>query len=173
MKLIDLTYHDDFPASPISGWTGPRYGIWVRTKTSTGQRRKPGWQRAPFYSSRRKWARLEVHLDGINMVFATPLELDHFVDVMSRNPLPKGANLYPGFERPGLPNQHWLSRFPAKGKTAKFRAKAVRFLISDHPRIRAFRTFYEGTDYDETAGSALQGRVTGQGTYQAPYEVQR
>lgn len=173
MKSIEVRYSDDFPTSPMTGWTGVRYGVWISDRTVSGQRRKAQWRRAPFYSSRKRWAELHAHLDGIDMQFATPQELDHFIDVMSRNPLPKGANLFPGFRRPGLPNKHWLSRFPARGKSRKFRDKAIAFLTSKEPALTEFRAFYKGTDYTELAGFADRTNLSGSGTYQQPFEVRQ
>ncbi|MEM9972579.1 MAG: hypothetical protein AAF771_00265 [Pseudomonadota bacterium] len=171
MKHAEIRYSSQFPRSPISGWIGPRYGIWVQHRTASGQWRRPHWQRSPFFQNRKRWAQLITHLDGVNMVFATPQELDHFIDVMSQNPLPKGRSLGADYPATSLPNNHWLSRFPARGKSRKFREKAIRFLSSDRPAIREFRSFYWEVDFSDAEGVFPGSPVNGRGTYNAPYRL--
>ena len=74
------------------------------------------------------------------LVFSTPLELDQFLSVMSKNPLPSGRSLFPG-RAVGRPNNHWLSRLPSKAKTLKCRMAACRYL-TEAPAVRRFREFY-------------------------------
>ena len=63
---------------------------------------------------------------GVELVFTSPAELDTYVDVMSRKPLPSSRALSRGF--PMGPNSHWLSRLPKKAKSVKHRETAVKYL---------------------------------------------
>ena len=72
------------------------------------------------------WPVLLVEVDGVELVFTSLAELDTYVDVMSRKPLPSSRALSRGF--PMGPNSHWLSRLPKKAKTVKHRETAVKYL---------------------------------------------
>ena len=141
MKSAQLTYHRAFPWSPISGWAGAREYGWVQRPNASGQPRLPETIYHPFPWQRLLWCRLAVHFQGVDLLFAMPLELDQFIAVMGANPLPSGRSLLPE-QRRGRPNNHWLSRLPAKAKTWKFRQAVCRYLETS-PEVRRFRAFYE------------------------------
>lgn len=125
----------------MSGWAGARDSGWVREQTASGQWKSPRFaRRHPFSEQRKLWLQLSVEFQGVLLVFATPLELDQFLSVMSKNPLPSGRSLFPG-RAVGRPNNHWLSRLPSKAKTLKFRTAACRYL-TEAPAARRFREFY-------------------------------
>ncbi|MGB0968354.1 MAG: hypothetical protein ACPGUX_09230 [Halocynthiibacter sp.] len=95
----------------------------------------------PFLAQRRLWCRLEVHFNGVDLCFAMPSELDHFLGVMEQNPLPSGHRLHPG-SRLGRPMRHWLAKLPAKSKPTRFRKPLCGFLRTDR-QVQEFRDFYQ------------------------------
>jgi len=84
---------------------------------------------------------LSVHFQGVELRFALPEELDLFMSVMSRNPLPSGRSLVPDCAI-GRPNQHWLSRLPKEAKPWKFRQAICKYL-SECKTVKEFRAFYQ------------------------------
>lgn len=81
----------------------------------------------------RGWAQLVVEFDGIDLWFSSAAELDHFIDVLSQNPLPSIRRMT---ELRGIgfgPNNHWLSRLPARAKPAKYRRRLVTYLRRVYP----------------------------------------
>ncbi len=140
MKSARLSSSRTFPETPISGWTGVRWSGWVREKTPAGQQMKPRRVVHPFLLQRKLWYLLEVHFNSVDLRFATPLELDHFIAVMSQNPLPSGWSLVRG-QRWGRPNNHWLSRLPKAAKSWKFRQAICKYL-QEAETVKLFRQCY-------------------------------
>lgn len=167
MKSMELRISNRALVGPMTGWVEPRFGFWVQETTETGQIKRAQWVRNPLFRSLARFAQLHTHLDGIDMVFAFPTELDHFIDVMARNPLPSGPNF--AGAAVGLPNGHWLSRFPGKGKSTKFRTKAVKFLQEPRPEIREFRSFYKSVDLSGHQYLFDGAAFSGAGTQRDPY----
>lgn len=60
--------------------------------------------------------------------FSSPEQLDHFVEVLSMNPLPTTRKLSALRGTTKGPNGHWLSRLPSTLKSAKQRALMVNAL---------------------------------------------
>lgn len=143
MKSANISLHRDFPATPISGWVGVRWYAWVPQTTASGQRKRPKSVEHPFRSQRKIWCLLAVHFDGLDLRFALPQELDHFIEVLSQNPLPSGRSLTAECAV-GRPNGHWLSRLPAKAKSWKFRQRLCKFLVTC-PEASSMREFYSQT----------------------------
>jgi hypothetical protein len=94
----------------------------------------------PFMRQRRIWCLLSVHFDGVDLKFATPAEIDRFLEVMSRNPLPSGRSLVPHYPL-GRPKYHWLASLPKGATSWKFRAALCRYLVGNE-EVRRFREFY-------------------------------
>lgn len=140
MKSVTLTFHEDFPGTPVSGWAGARWIGWVKQENASGQPQRPKQVTHPFLEQRKLWCLLQIHFDDVDLSFATPRELDHFVDVLSQNPLPSGGSLVSG-QAVGRPNNHWLSRLPAKAKPLKFRKRLCDYLRSSED-VERFRDFY-------------------------------
>ncbi|MEZ5669916.1 MAG: hypothetical protein R3F55_21275 [Alphaproteobacteria bacterium] len=120
MKKATIGYTPRFRPSPVSAWvhvpTGP----------------VPAWRDAGAYSpplpgpvGGRGWPVLDVEVDGVALTFSSLAELDHVIDVLSRNPLPTTRQLSAARGNGAGPNGHWLSRLPAKAKPARFRAVLV------------------------------------------------
>ncbi len=142
MKRAVLSCHRQFPETPVSFWVGARSHVLVSPPMVGGQRRRPQITLHPFSAQRRLWCQLSVDYSGVALRFSTPQELDHVLSVLSRNPLPSGHGLVPGW-KVGRPVTHWLSRLPGKAKPWKFRQRLCTWL-SAHPVVAAFRRFYEG-----------------------------
>jgi hypothetical protein len=66
---------------------------------------------------------VEVH--GFVLRFSSKEQLVQCLDVLSMNPLPTTRRLCAQYGSGHGPNSHWLSRLPAKTKSAKGRARAV------------------------------------------------
>ncbi|QWW69876.1 hypothetical protein KQ933_09335 [Rhizobium sp. WYJ-E13] len=140
MKSAKIFYSHEFPETPISGWAGARWNGWVRENTPSGQPMNPRRVVHPFLSQRKIWYLLDVHFNGVDLLFATPLELDQFIAVMSQKILPSGWALVPG--RPlGRPSNHWLSRLPKEAKSWKFRQAICKFL-QEADTVKRFRNRY-------------------------------
>lgn len=170
MKTASVSYSRDFRPSPISFWVGPPGSFYVRRTGQNGQPLSPSLRRNPIYKSRMLWAYLETNLNGVDLHFATTLELDHLLEIFKRRVLPKGSNLTPGFDRPGLPNNHWLSRLPARSLSFKFRQDVIRFLTSNHRAIVEFRDFYKNFDLqDAHEQMIIEWGFVGAGAQQNPY----
>lgn len=170
MKTASVSYSRDFRPSPISFWVGPPVSFYIQRTGQNGRPLSPTFCRNPIYTSRMLWAYLEANLNGVDLHFATILELDHLLEVFKRKVLPKGANLIPGFDRPGLPNNHWLSRLPAHSLSFKFRQDVIRFLTSNHKAIVEFRNFYKEFDLQDAHEKMIMERgFVGAGAHQNPY----
>ena len=139
MKSVALYLSRQMPITPVSRWIGPTGWMRACRGTPHGEAIPGDLVPAPYYH-RKSWAELEVHVDGITLYFATPLELDEVTRVLSQNPLPSTRTLTR--DRAAGPNSHWLSRLPKKSKTQKWRQKFLRY-IAQHPKVAAFRAFYD------------------------------
>ncbi|KAB7614483.1 hypothetical protein F9L33_07535 [Amylibacter sp. SFDW26] len=141
MKNAKLSYHQDFPQTPVSGWAGVRRYAWVNQQNDSGQWKRPKHKYVyPFEKQRKLWCLLEIHFQGVDLIFALPAELDQFIEIMSQNPLPSGNRLIKG-RKLGRPNNHWLSRLPKKTKPWAFRQKLCKYLETA-PQASEFREFY-------------------------------
>lgn len=157
MKSAQTSLHSQFPATPVSYWAGARWRGWVREDDATGNLKRIDEVRHPFLDQRKAWCLLEVHFAGVDLLFATPQELDHFIGILSQNPLPSGRALVPECAV-GRPSKHWLSRLPKKAKSLKFRDKLCQYLencdaastfrkfYKDHPVQCAFPGFYDSVE---------------------------
>jgi len=142
MKSAQTSLHSSFPETPVSQWAGARWLGWTRENDATGNLKRLRQVRHPFLDQRKVWCLLEVHFDGVDLLFATPQELDQFIDVLSQNPLPSGRSLVTECAI-GRPNRHWLARLPKRAKSLKFRERVCRFLKECHSATK-FRDFYKG-----------------------------
>lgn len=140
MKSAALTYHKAFPETPISSWVGARFWAWKPSYSLSGQPMRPIRSAHPFLVQRPLWCRLDVHFNGIDLRFAFPQEVDHFLHVMEKNPLPSGHRLSPG-TRIGRPMRHWLAKLPARAKSARFRKMLCDYLHKEK-KVQDFRAFY-------------------------------
>lgn len=143
MKSAQIDLYRNFPDAPMSGSAGARYYGWVQRTTDSGQPKSPERVGHPFLQQRKSWCLLSVHFNGVDLRFAMIEELDLFLNVMSRNPLPSGYSLVPDCPI-GRPSRHWLARLPKQTKPWKFR-KALCDFLRENATVLAFRAFYERT----------------------------
>lgn len=146
MKSTALSYHRTFPWTPVSGWVGSQMVAWRLQQDHPGRRIKIVQVQHRFADQRPMWCLLTVTMQGVQLHFATPQELDHVLDVLGQNPMPSGRSLVPS-QGLGRPNSHWLSRLPKRAKTTKFRAAFARF-VARNADVRRFRAFYERQPVD-------------------------
>lgn len=165
MKSAKVSFHHNFPETPVSAWAGARWKAWFREIDATGHLKSLTQVRHPFPAQRKLWCLLEVHFDQIDLVFATPQELDQFICVLSENPLPSGPSLVRKCSI-GRPHRHWLAKLPAKAKALKFRRRLCAYL-SECDAATQFRDFYEKDPvridfpgYFDTLQEAREGRRT-------------
>jgi hypothetical protein len=141
MKSARINLYRNFPETPMSGRAGARYYAWVQRTNDSGQPKSPERVGHPFLEQRKSWCLLSVHFNGVDLRFAMIEELDLFLNVMSRNPLPSGYSLVPDCAI-GRPSRHWLARLPKQAKSWKFR-KALCDFLRANTTVQAFRAFYE------------------------------
>ena len=140
MKSAQISFHDSFPTTPVSYWAGARWSAWIRKEDATGHLQHLTIVRHPFAIQRKAWCLLEVHFDTVELRFATPQELDHFVGVLAKNPLQSGRSLFPDCAI-GRPKGHWLAKLPSKAKSRKFR-KRICIFLAECPEANEFLEFY-------------------------------
>ena len=71
---------------------------------------------------------LRVELGEEELVFSSPAQLDHFVEVLAKKPLPTSRQLSAARGTGAGPNGHWLSRLPRELKSPSKRIMVVRHL---------------------------------------------
>lgn len=122
MKHHTITYTADFERTPLSFWVHRHLDdpVWIHT------RRFDPPLPAPLPG--RGYPRLTVEFNGVTLDFASLAELDHLIDILSRNPLPSTRRLSEHRGTAAGPNRHWLSRLPARAKAFKFRKRLVAWL---------------------------------------------
>jgi len=127
MKKAAVVYLDEYQATPVSFWVHRHLDAdaWVNAK----QFDPP----LPAPVPGRGWAQFVVEFDGLEVRFSSSAELDHFIDVLSRNPLPTTRRLANLRGTTLGPNAHWLSRLPARAKPQDFRRRLVAYLQSVRP----------------------------------------
>ncbi len=127
MKKASVLYLDAYQATPLSFWTHRPLDaeVWADAK-----RFDPP---LPGPVAGRGWAQLVVELDGVVVRFSSAAELDHFIDVLSRDPLPTTRRLSELRGTTLGPNRHWLSRLPSRAKPRDFRRRLVAYLQRVRP----------------------------------------
>jgi len=123
------TYHFTFEKD----WRTAPVAFWVHVPIpDTEKEYKPP---APVPIPHMGYSFLHVEVDGFDLQFSAPAQLDHFIDVLSSKPLPTSRQLSSKRGLPVGPNGHWLSRLPAKLKTPRKREKLVRLLRHVRERV--------------------------------------
>tara|TARA_R110000787_G_scaffold45526_4_gene111027 strand:+ start:846 stop:1310 length:465 start_codon:yes stop_codon:yes gene_type:complete len=120
MKSYQITYWKKPPVSVMTYWVHQPVDAESLGRATLFEPPRPG----PVGGE--GWPVLMVEVDGVKLVFTSLAELDTYVDVMSRKPLPSTRVLSRRF--PMGPNSHWLSRLPKKAKSPKHRETAVKYL---------------------------------------------
>lgn len=143
MKKTWLTYHDALPFSPASYRAGARSRVWMVEYMPSGRPVRPNVpvSQHPFLTQRKKWCALNVEFNSVFLRFAMLAEFDHVLGVLQQNPLPSGFKLTGRHHSVGRPPGHWLTKLPAKTKSARFRRKLCDWL-QQCESIREFQAFY-------------------------------
>ena len=132
MKRHEILYHPTFTATPLSFWVHRHLDedvAWVSSRTFDPPLPKP----VPALG----WPMLKVEFNGLELYFASAQELHHFMRVISQNPMPTSTQLSKMRGTTLGPNQHWLSRLPAKAKSAKMRKVLFEYLVKIAPEFVA------------------------------------
>lgn len=121
---MSIKYHFTFEPN----WCHAPLAFWVHVPVdaATGRFEPP----APTAIAHRGFAVLHVLFDRHELVFSSPEQLDHFIDVLARKPLPTSRQLSARRGTSMGPNGHWLSRLPAALKRPRVRARLVQALGS-------------------------------------------
>jgi hypothetical protein len=104
-------------------WQSAPMAYWVHEPSPDGGAFEPP---APLSVANRGYPFLRFEYDVHELIFSSPAQLNHMIEVLSTKPLPTSARLSAG--RKFGPNGHWLSRLPAELKTPKEREKLVKHL---------------------------------------------
>lgn len=113
--VFHFTYEKDWRTAPVAFW------VHVPVPGSVDICDPP----APLATPHRGYAFLRVEFGSHELQFSALAQLDHFMDVLSRSPLPTSRQLSSGRGLPVGPNGHWLSRLPAELKSPRKRKKLV------------------------------------------------
>ncbi len=116
--VFRFTYEKDWRTAPVAFW------VHVPVPGSTGAC-DPA---APVAIPHLGYAFLRVEFDSHELHFSALAQLDHFIEVLSRKPLPTSRQLSSRRGLPIGPNGHWLSRLPSELKSPRKRGKLVNVL---------------------------------------------
>lgn len=113
-----FTYEKDWRTAPVAFW------VHVPVPGTESECDPP----APQAVTNLGYAFLRVEFENHELQFSALAQLDHFIEVLSRKPLPTSRQLSSRRGLPVGPNGHWLSRLPAKLKSPRKREKLVQAL---------------------------------------------
>ncbi|HSX59093.1 MAG TPA: hypothetical protein VLF18_02730 [Tahibacter sp.] len=113
-----FTYEKDWRSAPVAFW------VHVPVPGTKDVCDPP----APLPIPHRGYPFLRVAFESHELQFSAIAHLDHFIDILSRRPLPTTRQLSSLRGLPVGPNGHWLSRLPAALKSPRKRDKLVQAL---------------------------------------------
>lgn len=113
-----FTYEKDWRTAPVAFW------VHVPVPGASDACDPP----APVPTPHLGYPFLHVEFDSHELQFSALVQLDHFIEVLSRKPLPTSRQLSSRRCLPVGPNGHWLSRLPAELKSPRKREKLVQAL---------------------------------------------
>lgn len=117
-SAFHFTYEKDWRTAPVA--------FWVHVPVpGTSEACDPP---APVAIPHLGYAVLRVEFESHELQFSALAQLDHFIEVLSRKPLPTSRQLAALRNLPVGPNGHWLSRLPAELKSPRKRGKLVQVL---------------------------------------------
>lgn len=114
-----------------SHWQHAPLAHWVHVPDGVGGFAPP----APPAIPHRGYALLHVGFGAHELVFSSPAQLDHCIEVLARKPLPTTRQLSALRGSGAGPNGHWLSRLPATLKAPRQRARLVQELQAVHAAV--------------------------------------
>lgn len=113
-----FTYEKDWRSAPLAYW------VHVQSPTDPTAFEPP----APLPVPHHGFVLLRVEYGVHELVFSSPEQLAHFIEVMAKKPLPTTRSLSAARGTGAGPNGHWLSRLPAALKSPAARLLLVRHL---------------------------------------------
>ena len=113
-----FTFETDWRYAPLAYW------VHVPVPGGDGLFDPP----VPSAIPHRGHALLRVQFEAHELLFGSPAQLTHFIDVLATKPLPTSRQLSSRRGPDVGPNGHWLSRLPAGLKSPRKRDKLVRAL---------------------------------------------
>ena len=124
MKKWRIEYNQEFTETPLSFWVHKHldHEVWCEAAVYDPALPKaiPG-QGYPV---------LVVNIQGVELKFASPEEVTHFLSVIKQKNMPTTLQLSKQRISNHGPNSHWLSRLPAKLKPWSKRARMIPVLAS-------------------------------------------
>ena len=113
-----FTYEKDWRNAPLA--------YWVHTQDPSNPQAydPPASPLIPHHG----YVLLRVEYGPHELVFSSPEQLAHFIEVMATKPLPTSRALSARLGTGARPNGHWLSRLPADLKPPAARSQLVRHL---------------------------------------------
>ena len=131
MKRWRIEYLPEFPYTPISYWVHKQLGddAWTRSKEFDPP--------LPPAIPGKGFPYLIVDAFGVDLVFASPLEVEHVLEVFSQKNMPSSLQLSRKRGSGYGPNNHWLSRLPATLKPWSKRQKLIPLLERALDDLRA------------------------------------
>ena len=113
-----FSFEPDWMAAPLAYW------VHIPVSESGTEFIPPAPQLVPH----KGFCFLRVELGKEELVFSSPAQLDHFVEVLAKKPLPTSRQLAAARGTGAGPNGHWLSRLPRELKSPSKRIMVVRHL---------------------------------------------
>ena len=118
---MSATYHFSYQPD----WRTAPVAFWVHRPVDGSDAFDPP---APHAVPHKGFVFLHVDFDAAELRFSAPAQLDHFIEVLSKKPLPTSRILSSQRGLPVGPNGHWLSRLPASLKSPRKRMRLVESL---------------------------------------------
>ena len=113
-----FSFEPDWMAAPLAYW------VHVPVSNSTTEFDPP----APEHIPHKGFCFLRVELGEEELIFSSTAQLNHFVEVFAKKPLPTSRQLSAARGTGAGPNGHWLSRLPKELKSPSKRVMVVRHL---------------------------------------------
>ncbi|MDM0036803.1 hypothetical protein QTI33_32035 [Variovorax sp. J22P271] len=118
--MTTSTFHFTFE----SDWRTAPMAYWVHVPDTSGAWVPP----APVAIPHRGFPALRVEAGEHELVFSSPAQVAHCIEVLSTRPLPTSRQLSLKRGTTAGPNGHWLSRLPAALKSPRRREQLVELL---------------------------------------------
>lgn len=124
-----VTCEPEWRYAPMAFW------VHVPVPDRPGETEPP----APEPIPRRGYPHLRIDYRGCELVFSSPEQLRHCIDVLSSRNLPTTRRLSALRGQGAGPNGHWLSRLPASLKSPGGRRQLVRYLQAIETKVMVRR----------------------------------
>jgi len=125
LPAFRYTFERDWLTAPLAIWVhvpvGGQAGAWSPP--------------APQALANKGFPVLRVAFHRHELVFSSPAQVAHIIDVLASTPLPTSLQLSARRGIPMGPNGHWLSRLPAELKSPKLREKLLEHLRGVYSKV--------------------------------------